>query len=241
MHACLSRLLVATAMAAPALLGAGGAHAADASVKQCIDANESSIKLQADHKLSEAREQLLACAATSCPDEIRAECERRLKALDAARPSTAGGPATGTVPGSEPTAAPGPAPVPTAGVEPATATGPVPTPEPPEPGRDPAWLAGGLVTAGLGLVGIVVGAVFGAKASSEWSSSQSNCETSASCPNHAQAVMDHDDAVVSANVSTAALVIGSAALVTGGIVFFAAPYVEPEQGTSAGLRIGGAF
>jgi hypothetical protein len=294
-------LLAVSAVVVPAMLGAHGALAAEGSAKQCIDANERSIKLRADHKLGAAREQLLLCTATGCPEEIRAECARRLaevesampsivleakdeagNALDAVRVSLDGAPWLGKLDGKpqplEPgehrltcqaegrtavekklvvaegeqarrelvvfgraaEAAPEPAGAPKSGPAPATGTGPAP--EQPEPGRDPAWLAGGLVTAGLGLVGIVIGAVFGARASSQWSSSQSNCESAASCQDHAQAVADHDDAVVSANVSTAALVIGGAALVTGGIVFFAAPTVEPgPEGTTAGLTIGGAF
>ena len=74
-------------VAAPGLLAAPTARANDPTLADCITANESAIKLRADHRLREARAQLLVCAALTCPAEVRAECERRVGAVNAAIPT----------------------------------------------------------------------------------------------------------------------------------------------------------
>ncbi len=51
---------------------------------ECLAANESAIKLRSDHKLKQAREQTIVCAAPTCPVEVRDACQARFKILDAA-------------------------------------------------------------------------------------------------------------------------------------------------------------
>jgi hypothetical protein len=63
------------------------ARGAEPSVDECLSSNESAIKLRNDHKLRASRAQLLVCAASSCPTEIREECERRLAEANAQLPS----------------------------------------------------------------------------------------------------------------------------------------------------------
>jgi len=53
----------------------------------CLTASETSIKLRRDHHLRETRQQLLLCAALTCPAEVRSECERRIVAVNAAIPT----------------------------------------------------------------------------------------------------------------------------------------------------------
>ncbi len=63
------------------------AHAADPTTADCLGASEASVKLRTEHKLRDARAQLLTCAAASCPADIRAECSRRVELVNAAIPT----------------------------------------------------------------------------------------------------------------------------------------------------------
>jgi hypothetical protein len=95
----------------------------------------------------------------------------------------------------------------------------------------------GLGLGGAGVVGLAVGAVFGVNAISSWSSSKSECSTS-SCPNHGQAVTDHDSAASAATVSTIA-VVGGLALAAGGLaLYLTAPSARENAPTqSRALRL----
>jgi hypothetical protein len=94
----------------------------------------------------------------------------------------------------------------------------------------------GLVTGGVGIAGLALGSVFGAMTISAWSNSKNECSasTAAQCPNHAQAVSDHDSAVSDGLVSTIAFVAGGAALVAGAVLYFTAPRAT---GSQVGLRV----
>jgi hypothetical protein len=74
-------------LALAAALVSTSASAADPTTPECLSANESSIKLQADHKLKDARTQALVCASASCPGEVRSECERRVAQVAGTIPS----------------------------------------------------------------------------------------------------------------------------------------------------------
>lgn len=63
------------------------ARAADPTTAECLAANESSIKLRSDHKLVQARAQLLVCAASSCPEQVRAVCTAHVAQVTAAIPT----------------------------------------------------------------------------------------------------------------------------------------------------------
>jgi hypothetical protein len=69
------------------MLAAPVSRAADPTLADCISASNTSIKLRREHNLREARQQLLVCAAQTCPAEISSECERRLVAVNAAIPT----------------------------------------------------------------------------------------------------------------------------------------------------------
>jgi hypothetical protein len=69
----------ATAVALPAL--------ADLSKDQCIDANAKGQDLLHDGKWTAARAQFHACAASSCPKMLRADCTKRLDELDSEQPA----------------------------------------------------------------------------------------------------------------------------------------------------------
>lgn len=89
----------------------------------------------------------------------------------------------------------------------------------------------GLVVGGAGIVGIAVGSIFGAIASSSWSKAQGECSPG-NCPSaaHALAATDHDSAVTAATISTVGFIAGGALLVGGIVVFLTAP--RREEGTS---------
>jgi hypothetical protein len=78
---------LALAVAPSIIVTARGATAADPTMSECLAANESAIKLRADHKLRQARDQSLLCSASSCPGELRDACQARVKQISAALPS----------------------------------------------------------------------------------------------------------------------------------------------------------
>ncbi len=73
--------LLAVASISPA------ARAADATVPECLAASNASVKLRADHKLRQARAQLMVCVAASCPAEVIEECSRRMEQLTPSIPT----------------------------------------------------------------------------------------------------------------------------------------------------------
>ncbi len=77
--------LVAVAFAASSF--AAAAQAADPTMSDCITANESAGKLQADKKLRQAREQAAMCAAEACPTELHDTCRQRVADLNKSIPT----------------------------------------------------------------------------------------------------------------------------------------------------------
>ncbi len=73
-------LLVPLALAA--LSAAPAVRAAGPSVTDCLTATETALKLRANHKLRQARKQLLICAEATCPADIRKECVGRVTELN---------------------------------------------------------------------------------------------------------------------------------------------------------------
>jgi hypothetical protein len=63
------------------------ARAADPTTADCLAANKSSVDLRNDLKLRAARAQLLVCASTNCPADIRKECLRRVDEVNAQIPT----------------------------------------------------------------------------------------------------------------------------------------------------------
>ena len=82
----LSKLAVAVLGLAPALVERP-ALAADPTTADCLSANEHAISLRAQHKLRDARSQLLVCAAATCPADVRNECTRRVEDVNKSMPT----------------------------------------------------------------------------------------------------------------------------------------------------------
>jgi hypothetical protein len=68
---------------------ASGTALADVTKDQCVGANAKAQDLRREGKLSAAREQLLMCAAQSCPEIVRDDCTKRLDDLERAQPTVA--------------------------------------------------------------------------------------------------------------------------------------------------------
>ncbi len=83
----MTRLAVIPLIASAVSLFAPASRAADPTMADCLGASETSIRLRSAHHLREARQQLLVCAALTCPAEVRSECERRVVAVNAAIPT----------------------------------------------------------------------------------------------------------------------------------------------------------
>jgi hypothetical protein len=82
-----TNLAVWLGVSASVILSAGNALADDATTADCLSANEKSIASRADHKLRDARAQLLVCASSTCPTDIRKACMGRMAAVNAAIPT----------------------------------------------------------------------------------------------------------------------------------------------------------
>jgi hypothetical protein len=80
-----TRLLFAPALVL--LTASAVARAEDPTTADCLTANVARAKLQNEHRLREAREQLLLCAAQACPKEVREECDRVMVEVNAAIPT----------------------------------------------------------------------------------------------------------------------------------------------------------
>jgi hypothetical protein len=87
-----------------------------------------------------------------------------------------------------------------------------------------------LVAAGVGVVGGAVGVGFGATVPSRSSRSQAECPSASDCPQHDQAVSDHDAAATAATVATIATIAGAAALAAGVVLWFTAPRQASASG-----------
>jgi hypothetical protein len=142
---------------------------------------------------------------------------------------------------AQPAAAPPPAPE-----RSAPATGPAPTPAPAESPAETSsgpWKTVGIVTAGVGVVGLGLGSVFGVMASSNKSSA--GCNSNSVCPT-TSAENTLNTAQSDGNLSTLFFVAG-AVLAAGGIMTWAlAPsspvQVTPSAGTSgAGMLVRGVW
>ncbi len=98
--------------------------------------------------------------------------------------------------------------------------GPGPTPEG-DAGMGNTQRLVGLVVAGVGVVGLGVGTVFGLSAKSKYNDSDAHCNANDQCD--ATGLGLRSDGMTAATVSTLAFGVGAAALVGGAVLYFTAP------------------
>lgn len=108
------------------------------------------------------------------------------------------------------------------------------TSTPDESKKWPAQKTLGLVIAGVGVVGLGVGGIFGLRTRSQWSEAVEHC-TGNECDQDGFDLAN--SARTSGNISTVAVIAGGAFLVGGGILFFTAPKT-PKSTAASTLRVG---
>jgi hypothetical protein len=111
----------------------------------------------------------------------------------------------------------------------------------------------GLVAGGVGVVGVALGAVFGAMTLSEASQQQKDCASAANCLNYPQASSEHSSGATDRTISTIGFIAGGALIAGGAALFFTAGHpseapastglqLVPDVGPgSAGMLLKGAF
>lgn len=158
-----------------------------------------------------------------------------------------------TVPALSKAAAATPTEAPPAQPPPAPEPAPVPAPQPLRPPPADTGTSGsaqrtvGLVTGGVGVVGIGIGSFFGLKAMQKNNDAKDLCPANR-CTSQ-EGVTLTGDAKRAANISTVAFGVGAAVLATGVVLYLTAPSprssalrLEPRVGTrGAGLDLGGRF
>src|ERR1017187_7463692 len=65
----------------------GLALAADPTTADCLAASDASLKSGNEHKLRAERSQLLTCASSNCPTDIRKDCTSRVDEVNAQIPT----------------------------------------------------------------------------------------------------------------------------------------------------------
>ena len=91
-----------------------------------------------------------------------------------------------------------------------------------------------LSAGGVGVVGLVIGTVFGVKAMSDHSEAEKYCGSSSECTD-VRGVRAGNDAHSAGNVATVGLIVGGVALAGGAVLWFTAPKNKPSAEVSAGL------
>jgi hypothetical protein len=103
----------------------------------------------------------------------------------------------------------------------------------------------GLVVAGVGVVGLGVGAGFALSAKSQYNTSLSNCEPSNPDACNGTGVSQRNDARSAGNIASVAVSVGAAALAGGAVIWLTAPHGGQPPSSSARIGIaptlGGAF
>jgi hypothetical protein len=128
---------------------------------------------------------------------------------------------------------------------PAGAQAPAPTPDQATPSTWSGQKTAALVVGAVGIVGVGVGAAFGAMAFGEWKNAKNECVDS--CGAGSQAQGDKNNASTSATISDIGIIAGGVLVGAAAVVWFTAPsgaqvQVAPTAGPQgAGLTLRGTF
>jgi hypothetical protein len=122
----------------------------------------------------------------------------------------------------------------------AVVLGPPPAAAPPTPSPGPSsWSPNKIMavtSAGVGLVGVALGVVFGAYAKSSQNLETTNCSSAASCSNGPQSQEDYTVAKEDATAATVAFVAGAALVAVGATLWFTAPSPARSSGAATAPR-----
>lgn len=91
----------------------------------------------------------------------------------------------------------------------------------------------GIVGAGAGVVGVVIGGVFGGLTASAINQQKTDCASASHCANYAQAASDHSTWTTDGTISTAAFIAGGVLIAGGAVLFFTAPRHASEASAAA--------
>ena len=89
----------------------------------------------------------------------------------------------------------------------------------------------GIAAAGLGVVGVAVGTIFGVQTFAAVSDQKSDCASSSQCVSPGKAQADHSTASTDGAVSTGAFIAAGALLAAGAYLFFSAPHASAPATT----------
>jgi hypothetical protein len=93
-----------------------------------------------------------------------------------------------------------------------------------------------VVSAGVGVAGVVAGAVTGVLALSDTSTTHSDCTaTLCTTQGHANALSEHSTASTMGAVSTAGFIVGAVGLAGAGVLWFTAPKGEKQSASALGF------
>ncbi len=120
--------------------------------------------------------------------------------------------------------------------------GPAPPPPPvdkppPTPVPSTAWSTqkyAGAIIAGVGVVGVGLGATFGLLAMADQSSEKTDCPRASSCPNPGRAQTEYDSAKRDATISTVSFIAGGALVAGAAVIFFLAKPKDAGATTTTG-------
>jgi hypothetical protein len=274
------RRLAAASFGTAVLLSAS---IAGADVDACVAASQQSLTLRHQGKLHDALQQLATCSDPRCPDEVKAECTRRMEGVRGAMPTLVlaakdgagndlyavrvtmdGAPLLAALDGRALSIDPGEHSFTfeTAGQPPldkklvlregdkerqeTVVLGPAPAVVPPASAPSPApsssWSTNktmALASAGVGLVGVALGVVFGAYAKSSQNLETTNCSSATSCSNGPQSREDYTVATQDATASTVSFIAGAALVAVGTTLWFTAPSParSPAAATAPSFRV----
>jgi hypothetical protein len=92
----------------------------------------------------------------------------------------------------------------------------------------------GVVAAGVGVAGIVIGSAFAASTLSEASRQQTDCASAASCANPVQAASDHSAGAMDRAISTVSFIAGGT-LIAGGVLLFLTAHAPSAPSPTTGM------
>jgi hypothetical protein len=127
-----------------------------------------------------------------------------------------------------------------AGSEAGEAVGPVAPPSAEQPSQSPGLgtqrtLA--IAAGGVGVVGVVIGSIYGLKSASKHDEADPYCDDAWDCTNQ-DAFDAAEDARAAGNVSTVAFALGGVGLAAGAVLWFTAPSQESHASASLGVGPG---
>ncbi|MGK3979208.1 tol-pal system YbgF family protein [Sorangium sp. So ce118] len=117
----------------------------------------------------------------------------------------------------------------------------LPPKEGPREAGSSAWRTAGWISAGVGAVGIGVGAVFGLRAIGKMGDADDHCNEANVCA--AEGIRLQEQGATAGTISTVAFVVGAAALGAGAVLVFTAPSSAPASSApraTLGVVPGGA-